>query len=139
VNGALDPHVETSRPKIASERKFGLAFATLFAAIALWPMLRGREVHLWAAAVACVLLAVTLVSPRVLAPLNRIWFEFGVLLGKITSPLILGLVFCVVITPIALLMRGLGKDPLRLKRRPQLNSYLIERSPRGTSTLREQF
>ncbi len=115
-----------------SDRNFGLVFAgffTILFAAALW---RGRPPFVWGGlSVAFVL--VSLVMPGVLGPLNRIWHAFGMLLGRVANPFVMGVVFFVVVTPTALLMRLLGRDPLSLKWDQNSPSYWIRRDPPGPS------
>jgi len=116
-------------------------FAIVFALIGLSPLFVGRAIRFWSLAVCAIFLVCALVFPSVLAPLNRVWLRFGLLLHKIVSPVVLGIMFYLVITPIGLLMRALGKDPLRLKFDKQSNSYWIERVPPGPTpeSLKDQF
>ena len=127
--------------KPGSERAFGLVFAAVFALIGLWPLLSAESVRPWALIVAALLIAAARFAPRALDPLNRLWFLFGVLLHKIVSPLVMALLFFVTVTPIAILMRLAGKDPLRLKFDRAAKSYWIERTPPGPApeTMRNQF
>jgi hypothetical protein len=91
--------------------------------------------------VAAVFLAAALVFPSALGPLNRLWLKFGLLLHKIVSPVVLGIMFFLVITPIGLFLRARGKDPLRLKPNRQSKSYWIERVPPGPApeSIKDQF
>jgi hypothetical protein len=114
-----------------TERSFGLVFAGVFVAIALLPVFNWHRPHLWALIVAAAFLAAALVAPRMLRVPNMIWFRFGLLLHKVVSPIILGLLFFVTVTPIAMIYRALGKDPLRLKFEPNSLSYWIVRNPPG--------
>lgn len=131
----------TEDVKLGSERAFGIVFAVVFAIIALWPLIGGNTPRIWALVIAAAFLAVSLIRPRVLRPLNLLWFRFGMLLHRIISPVILGLMFFVSVTPIALLMRVFGKDPLRLKFDPEAESYWITRDPPGPEpeSLKNQF
>lgn len=124
-----------------SNRSFGFVFASFFGIVGLLPLLTGSASKPWALIVAGIFLLVAIVHPRVLAPLNRLWFRFGLLLHKIVSPIMLAIMFFLVITPIGLLMRALGKDPLRLRLDKKATSYWIERTPPGPSpdTLGDQF
>jgi predicted membrane metal-binding protein len=117
--------------KQGSDKSFGLVFAGFFAIVGLWPLFKGEEIRLWALILAALFLAAAFLRPEILKPLNRVWFLFGLLLHKIVSPLIMGLLFFVSVTPIAVIMRLAGKDPLRLKRDPNANSYWILRDPPG--------
>ena len=130
-----------AQPKMGSERNFGLVFAAVFAIIGLLPLLRADKVHLWSLATAAIFLAAALMAPRALAPLNRVWFRLGILLGKVVTPLVMGVLYFVVVTPVGFLMRLFGKDPLRLEREPAAKSYWIERSPPGPvrGSLKDQF
>jgi hypothetical protein len=120
---------------------FGLVFAVFFFLVGAWPWVRGRDVRWWVLAVSAVFLVVALARPAVLTPLNRLWTRFGLLLHSVVSPVVLGIVFYTTVTPIGLLMRLLGKDPLRLKIDPDASTYWIERRPPGPApdTMRQQF
>ena len=115
----------------ASDRSFGFVFAVAFLAVALFPLAHGREVRWWAVVLSLAFFAVGLMRPALLAPLNRLWFRFGLLLGRVTNPLVMGLVFFLVITPMAVIMRMRRKDPLRLRLDREAHSYWIERVPPG--------
>ena len=125
----------------SSNRSFGLTFAIVFAIVALWPLIRGRSVRGWALIVAAAFLLAALVLPRVLAPLNRLWLRLGLLLHTCMSPVIMGLVFFTTVTPIGLLRRLLGQDPLRLRLDRDAATYWIERHPPGPApdTMPRQF
>ncbi len=124
-----------------SERGFGLVFAVVFAIVGLYPLLKDAGVRPWALAIAGVFLGLALVAPRLLKPLNKLWFRFGMALNAIVTPLVMGLLFYVTVTPIALAMRLAGKDPLRLGFDSAAPSYWIERQPPGPDpqTMRRQF
>jgi Saxitoxin biosynthesis operon protein SxtJ len=142
MNDFLDPRSEKHPElKIGSERSFGLVFAAVFAFIALWPLVGGGTAHLLPLAIAVLFLAAAILAPRALALPNRLWFLVGILLGKVVTPLVMGVLFWVVVTPVAFLMRLFGNDPLRLKRKPAVKSYFIERSPPGpvAGSLKDQF
>jgi predicted membrane metal-binding protein len=127
--------------KAGSDRGFGLVFAGFFgivSAISLW---RSGSTWHWALPVAAAFLAVALVYPSILAPLNKLWLKFGLLLYKVMNPIVLGLLFFVTIMPIGLLMRAFGKDFLRLKRDPNARTYWIDRTPPGPppQSMKNQF
>jgi hypothetical protein len=115
----------------SSDRAFGLVFAAVFLAIAVVPWLFGGRFHAWSLGVAAAFGALALAAPRILAPLNRLWLRFGLLLHRIVSPVVLGIMFFLVVTPIGLLMRALGKDPLRLRFDRAASTYWIPREPPG--------
>jgi hypothetical protein len=125
----------------SSNRTLGLVFGAVFLIIAVFPWFFGGSIRLWALIVCAGFVAVALFLPRLLAPLNRIWTRFGLLLHKIVSPVILGIMFFGVFTPMGFVMRLLGKDPLRLRFDRQSTSYWVERTPPGPKpdTLSNQF
>jgi len=127
--------------KTSSNRSFGIVFTVVFAIVGVWPLISGGELRQWSAIVAGVLLIVSFVRPVWLAPANRFWMRFGLLLHKITNPIIMGLVFYLAVTPTALIMRLLGKDPLTRKIDPEAESYWIDRKPPGPApnTMTNQF
>lgn len=113
------------------DRGFGVLVTVVFAVIGCWPLLRDGTPRWWALGIAAVALAIALAAPRWLAPLNRLWFRFGMLLHRVASPVVMGVVYFGVVTPTGLLMRLFGKDPLRLKRDPAAQTYWIDRDPPG--------
>lgn len=121
-----DQHVEGS-----SDRSFGLVFAAVFLVIAVIPLFHGEAIRWWSVGVAVIFALVALLKPALLAGLNRLWMKLGLLLGKVVSPIALGILFYIVITPIGLMIRLTGKDPLRLKFDPDAASYWIPREPPG--------
>jgi hypothetical protein len=124
-----------------SNRGFGLVFTGVFTVIAGWPLLAGRPVRWWSLAVAACFLGLALIAPGVLTPLNRVWLRFGLLLHRCVSPIVLAVLFFTTVTPIGLLMRALGKDPLRLRFDRETPTYWIERQPPGPAgeTMSRQF
>lgn len=125
----------------AAERSFGIVFATVFMLVGLWPLLAGATPRWWALAIAGAFLFAGLALPRILRPLNSVWLRFGLLLHRITSPVILAMLFYLTVLPTGLVMRALGKDLLRLRFDRNARSYWIERSPPGPEpeSLRNQF
>lgn len=114
----------------------------VFGLVGVWPLLFGDSaVRIWALAIAVAILAVTLIAPRRLGPLNRLWTKFGLRLNRLANPIIMGLIFFLTVTPTALIFRLLGKDPLKLKFDPSADSYWIHRNPPGPSpeSMSEQF
>jgi predicted membrane metal-binding protein len=127
--------------KGSSDRSFGFVFAAFFTLVGLWPLLAGNTARWWALAIAVIFAGVALVRPSLLAPLNRLWFKIGLLLNQIVSPVVMGLLFYLVITPIALFMRAKGKDILHLKYDAKARSYWILREPPGPApeTIKNQY
>lgn len=138
---AHESHQRLEQTPKATDRAVGLVFAFIFLAIGLYPWLFGRAAHTWALSVAALFAVVAVFVPGVLAPLNRVWARLGALLHRITSPIALAVMFFLLITPMGLVMRWLGKDPLRLRLDPDLPSYWLERVPPGPQpdTLTDQF
>jgi predicted membrane metal-binding protein len=114
-----------------SDRSFGITFAVVFVIIGLWPLLGDGTIRDWALIVAGIFLVAALARPRILAPLNAIWLRFGLLLHRVVSPVVLGLVYWVTVVPTGLIMRALGKRPLQLEFDPDTDSYWLERDPPG--------
>lgn len=124
-----------------SNRSFGIVMTVAFALFALINYWHAGAAWPWLGALAALFLAAAWLYPAALAPLNRLWFKFGLLLHKAVSPVIMALLFYVTILPIGLIMRALGKDMMRLKREPEGASYWIVRQPPGPSpeTMKDQF
>ena len=93
----------------SSNRSFGVVFFIVFLIISLYPILNYGEIRLWALIISSIFLILGLVNSKLLSPLNNLWFRFGIFLGKIISPIIMGIIFFLVVTPIGFLMRILGK------------------------------
>jgi hypothetical protein len=125
----------------SSNRALGLVFAVVFLIIAVFPLFFGGHVRTWPLAVCGGFAVVALLWPRLLAPLNRFWTRLGLILHRIVSPIILGIMFFAVFTPMGFVMRLMGKDPLRLRFDQDLSSYWVERTPPGPKpdTLSDQF
>jgi hypothetical protein len=124
--------------KMGSERSFGLVVAAGFLLITFGPWLRHREPRWWGLLVAVPLATLALARPQVLRPLNVAWTKLGLMLNRVTSPVILALVFYLAVVPTGLLMRAFRHDPLRRKRNPGASSYWLPR-PSGDSSMNRQF
>lgn len=136
-----DLTAHASAPERGSERAFGIVFTVLFLVIGAWPLVRGGNPRLWALAVAAIFLLAALAAPKWLTPLNRLWMAFGLLLGKIISPIMLFLVYVVAVVPTGLIMRLRGKDPLHRRFDREAASYWVHRNPPGKpdETMGRQF
>ncbi len=117
--------------KGASERAFGLTFAVVLAVLAGISVWRAGSSWPYTLTAAVIIALIAATRPAVLAPLNRGWIKFGRQVNRVTTPLVLGLLFFLMITPIGLIMRLAGKDPLRLKGDREALSYWVERQPPG--------
>ena len=106
-----------------TNRSFGILFFVVFFIIGIWPILSGNELRLWSFIIAIIFLILGIMRSRFLTPLNVAWIKFGVLLGVIIAPIIMGLVYFLVVLPIGILMKVLGKDLLELKFKKNEISY----------------
>ena len=123
--------------EIGSNRSFGIVFFIVFLVIAIYPLINNGELRLWSLIISLIFLFLGLVNSKILNPLNKIWFRFGIFLGKVISPLIMGIIFFLVVTPIGILMRLLNKDLLNLKFK-NTGSYWIEKTEQK-SKMKNQF
>ena len=113
--------------KISSNRSFGIVFFIVFILIAFYPLINQEEIRIWSVLISLLFLILGIINSKILTPLNKVWFKFGIFLGKIISPIVMGLIFFLVVTPIAFLMRMLEKDLLNLKFSKN-NSYWVEKT-----------
>ena len=123
--------------KISSNRSFGLVFFVLFLVIGLWPLINDNEIKIWSIVISVVFLVLGLLNSKLLLPLNKLWFKFGLLLGKIISPLVMGIIFFLVVTPTGILMRILKKDLLNLKFNIDKTYWIDKSEPK--SKMKDQF
>ena len=123
--------------KISSNKSFGIVFFVVFLIIGLFPLINDQEIKIWSILTSLIFLILGLINSKILTPLNKIWFKFGILLGKIVSPIVMGLIFFLVVTPIALIMKILKKDLLNLKFNSE-NSYWIKKNE-SNSKMKNQF
>ena len=123
--------------KLGSNRSFGVVFFIVFLIIAIYPILSDGNFRLWSLVVSLVFLTLGLINSRFLTPLNKLWFKFGILLGKIISPIIMGIIFFLVVTPIGLLMRLLKKDVLNLSFNDNKTYWIEKNGPK--SKMKNQF
>ena len=123
--------------KIGSNRSFGIVFFVVFLIIATYPLINGDELRLWSLIISIVSLFLGLVNSKILNPLNKLWFKFGIFLGKIISPLVMGIIFFLVVTPIGLLMRLLNKDLLNLRFNNNTSYWIEKTEPK--SKMKNQF
>ncbi len=138
---ALEMSGHEGAPEPGSNRAFGFVFCALAAGVGLWPAIWSSPPRTWALATAAVFAVVAAVAPRRLAPLNRVWFRVGMILHRFASPVALGLVYFLAVTPTGLLLRLFGKDILSLRLDPEADSYWIVRDPPGPGpeSLKNQF
>ncbi len=120
-----------------SNRSFGIVFFVVFLIIALWPLMNGESIRYWSAITAAIFLILGLLKSKFLTPLNKLWMKFGELLGKIIAPLVMGIIYFLIVTPIGLFMRLLRKDLLKLKFNKN-KSYWLKRE-KNIDTMKRQF
>ena len=130
--------MEKASVKISSNRSFGLLFFIVFLAISLWPLKSQEDLRLWAFILALIFFVLGILNSKFLTPLNKLWMKFGIFLGSIISPFVMGVVFFMVVTPIGLIMRFLGKDLLRIKKSKFVSTYWISREKQN-NTMKKQF
>ena len=123
--------------KISSNRSFGIVFFVVFLLITIYPLTHGGDIRIWSAIISVVFLVLGLLNSSILNPLNKIWFKFGIFLGKIISPLIMGIIFFLVVTPIGIIMRIFGKDVLNLKYNKNQSYWIEKNGPK--SKMKNQF
>ena len=124
--------------KISSNRSFGIVFFVFFLIISFWPLINGENLRVWSLIVSVVFLLLGIFNSKVLTPLNKIWFKFGIFLGNFIAPIVMGLVFFLVVTPTGFLMRLFGKNLLNLKKNKNTNSYWIKKN-KYKSSMKNQF
>jgi predicted membrane metal-binding protein len=135
----LEPNVDRGPAPESSDRSFGFVFAAVFALIAGWPLWSGGAPRWWAAGLAAAFALVAVVRPAILHPLNRAWLALGRLLHLVISPIVMGAIFFLCVTPTGWIMRLRGKDVLSLSRRSDLSSYWITRDQAQAQSMKNQF
>jgi|TARA_B100001029_G_scaffold46094_1_gene36445 hypothetical protein len=122
---------------LPSNRNFGIVFTIVFLIISFWPLIKGGDLRNWSLIISFIFFALALLNSKILTPLNKIWMKFGLLLGKIVSPIVMGFIFFFVVTPTGIIMRLLGKDLLNLKKNNQ-STYWIKKDNKN-SNMKNQF
>ena len=123
--------------KLPSNKNFGIVFSIVFLIISLWPLLSQNDIRIWSLIISGIFLILGLINSKLLLPLNKIWFKFGILLGNFIAPIVMGIVYFMVVTPTGLIMRLLGKDILNLKKNNK-DTYWIEKD-NSNNDLKNQF
>tara|TARA_Y100000741_G_scaffold124998_1_gene94225 strand:- start:454 stop:837 length:384 start_codon:yes stop_codon:yes gene_type:complete len=123
--------------KISSNRSFGIVFFVVFLLIALYPLTYSGELRIWSVIISLIFMVLGLINSKILTPLNKLWFRFGIFLGKIISPVIMGIIFFLVVTPIGLFMRLLRKDLLNLRYNKKKSYWIEKNGPK--SKMKNQF
>lgn len=120
-----------------TNKNFGLTFFLVFLIVSIWPLLYNEQIRIWSLIVGLIFLSLGLLNSKILTPLNVIWFKFGIILGKIVSPIVMGIIFFFIVTPISIIMKIFGKDLLSLKYNKQ-KSYWIKKDG-SKSKMKNQF
>ena len=102
--------------KVGSNRSFGIVFFVVFLIVALWPLKNNLDIRIWSLIISFIFLILGIFNSKLLSPLNKIWFKFGILLGRIISPIVMGIIFFIVVTPTAIILKIFKKDVLSLKK-----------------------
>ena len=123
--------------KISSNRSFGIVFFIFFLIISLYPILYSGNIRIWSLLISIVFLILGLLNSNLLTPVNKIWLKFGLLLSKIISPIVMGIIFFLVVTPIGFLMKLLNKDILKLKYNKNKSYWIDKNEPK--SKMKNQF
>jgi len=123
--------------KMSSNKSFGIVFFVVFLIISLFPLLKGEKVIFSLLIISIVFLTLGLLNSKILFPINKLWFKFGLILGSIISPIIMGIIYFFILTPTGLLMRLFGKDVLNLKWNKN-NTYWIDKTG-PKSKMKNQF
>jgi len=123
--------------KIGSNKSFGIVFFVVFLLISLYPLLNNENIRIWSLVISIIFLILGILDSKILSPLNKTWFKFGIFLGKIISPIIMGIIFFLVVTPTGLIMRLLGKDVLSLKYNNHKSYWIEKNGPK--SKMKNQF
>jgi len=124
--------------KISSNRSFGLVFFAFFLIISLWPLINDAEIRIWSLIISIIFLLLGLFNSKILTPLNKLWFKFGIILGKFVAPIVMGIVFFLVVTPTGIIMRLTGKNLLGLKKDIKKDTYWIKKN-NYLSSMKNQF
>ena len=123
--------------KISSNRSFGIVFFLVFLIISLYPLVNNENLRVWSLILSLIFLVLGLIKSKILTPLNKIWFKFGIFLGNFISPIVMAIVFFLVLLPTGIIMRILRKDILNLKYSSK-STYWIEKQ-KYKSTMKNQF
>ena len=123
--------------KTSSNKSFGIVFFIVFIIISLYPLLNQEDIRIWSLVIAFIFFILALLNSKILTPLNKIWTRFGLFLGNLISPIVMGIIFFFVVTPIGLLMRLFGKDVLNLKKN-KFSTYWIKKTDQK-SRMEKQF
>ena len=129
---------QESKIKMGTNRSFGIVFFVFFLIISILPLLNENGIRKWSIGISLLFLILGLLNSKFLTPLNKLWFKFGLLLGSIVAPIVMGVVFFLVITPTGFLLKLFGKDILNKKYNIKKKTYWISRNKENNS-MKQQF
>ena len=123
--------------KVSSNKSFGIVFSIFFLLVSIYLLLNNDSIYYWSLLVSFIFLVLGLMNSKILSPLNLLWFKFGILLGKIVSPVVMGIIFFLVVTPISIILKIFGKDVLNLKFNNNKTYWIVKDGPK--SNMKKQF
>ena len=123
--------------KLPTNRNFGIVFFIVFLIVSLWPLLSQNEIRYWALISSIIFLILGLLNSNILLPLNKLWIRFGIFLGNIISPIMMGIIYFFVVTPTGFILRSLKKDVLRIKKNNNETYWVKKEDPK--SNMENQF
>ena len=129
--------MKNTETKIGSNKSFGIVFFIVFLLIAIYPLINYEGLRIWSFIISIIFLVLGLINSKFLTPFNKLWFEFGLILGRIVSPVIMGIIFFFVVTPTAFIMRLIGKDLLNIKFNNKKTYWIEKTGPK--SKMKNQF
>lgn len=129
--------MKNSNIKIGSNKSFGIVFFVFFFIVSLFPLFDGGNIRVWSLIISIIFLILGILNSKILTPFNQVWFKFGILLGKLVSPVVMGVIFFAIVTPTSIIMMVLQKNLLNLKKSNK-KTYWIERS-KIKSKMKNQF
>ena len=129
--------MDKNKIRIGSNRSFGIVFFIFFLIISTYPLIKGGEIRVWSLIIALIFLILGIINSELLTPLNKIWFKFGIFLGNFVSPIIMGIIFFIVVTPVSLILKLLGKDVLNIKKNNKRTYWIDKSDPK--SKMKNQF
>jgi len=122
--------------KMPTNRNFGIVFFIIFLIISIWPLLNENQIRFWSLAISLIFFVLGAINSKLLTPLNKVWFKFGILIGNIIAPIVMGIIFFLIVTPIGIILRLFGKDLLNLKKNTS-NTYWINKD--NNNNMKNQF
>ena len=130
--------INKSNIKMGSNRSFGLVFFVVFLILGLWPVKSGGDVNIFLILISLVFLFLAITKSKFLTPLNKLWFKFGIKLGAIIAPIVMGVVFFLVVTPIGIMMKIIGRDLINKKINKNIKTYWLNRK-KAVGSMKRQF